>query len=325
MLFKDKHLVVNKQIKFLKEQPTGVELSQVVALKAELLEAIPDSLLSTKSKVFESELKKLAFVEEVARSKTYPGDGYDNLSSTVGITNPNGITNDKNIFYIYSASPDYFKVVDMQFEAGKAFIKRSEQNSKSIVLNQTMAKQLGFSNPSEIVNKQVRFWGEKWTITGVIKDYHHFGLKTAIQPLIIYRDGSYRNVLVKLNPSASTLNGMQTNLTKMISLHKSIFPNSTLNYTFLDKKFEAQYNEDRKFGTAFQIFTGLAIFIAALGLFGLTSYMCLQRRKEIGIRKVTGASIFQIVTLLNKDFIVLVFIAFIMAQLNNCDGLYILR
>jgi putative ABC transport system permease protein len=181
------------------------------------------------------------------------------------------------------------------------------------VLNENFARQMGYANPNDIVNKQVKFWGADWTIAGVMKDYHHFGLKTEIQSLIVFRDESYSNVLVKFNTYSSSFAGMQMSLDKVKGLYKSIFPNSTLNYTFLDKKFEAQYTEDRKFGVAFQIFTALAIFIAALGLFGLTSYMCLQRRKEIGIRKVTGASIFQIWKLLNKDFIMLVVLAFVMA------------
>jgi putative ABC transport system permease protein len=306
-------LVVAKQIKFLKEQPIGVNLSQVIAFKGAVLEAIPDSLMMTKTAVFENELRKLSFIEGVARSKTYPGDGYDNLSSTVGIQYPNGETNDRELFYIYSASPDYFDVVDIQFVAGEAYRENTDKNSISIVLNENFARQMGYANPNDIVNKQVKFWGADWTIAGVMKDYHHFGLKTEIQSLIVFRDESYSNVLVKFNTYSSSFAGMQMSLDKVKGLYKSIFPNSTLNYTFLDKKFEAQYTEDRKFGVAFQIFTALAIFIAALGLFGLTSYMCLQRRKEIGIRKVTGASIFQIWKLLNKDFIMLVVLAFVMA------------
>jgi putative ABC transport system permease protein len=287
-------LVVAKQIKFLKEQPIGVNLSQVIAFKASVLEAIPDSLMMTKTAVFENELRKLSFINGVARSKTYPGDGYDNLSSTVGIQYPNGEDKDGQLFYIYSASADYFSVVDIQFVAGEAYRESTERNSRTIVLNENFAQQMGYANPNNIVNKQVKFWGFDWTITGVMKDYHHFGLKSKIVPLIVFKDESDSNVLVKLNASSSSLTGIQMSLDKVKDLYKSIFPNSTLNYTFLDKKFEAQYTEDRKFGVAFQIFTGLAIFIAALGLFGLTSYMCLQRRKEIGIRKVTGASIFQI-------------------------------
>jgi putative ABC transport system permease protein len=106
---------------------------------------------------------------------------------------------------------------------------------------------------------------------------------------------------------------MEKNLDVLRSKWKKVFPNSTLKYTFLDKKFEAQYREDTQFGQAFQLFTGLAIFIAALGLFGLTSYTILQRKKEIGIRKVSGASVLQILALLNKDFLKLVGIAFVIA------------
>ncbi|WCO02310.1 ABC transporter permease [Psychroserpens ponticola] len=307
-------LVVVKQINFLKEQPIGVELSQVCAFKGEILETLSDSLMITKVGIFENELKNLSFIKNVARTQTYPGDGYDNLSSTIGIQYPNGETNEQKVFYIHSAKPDYFNVVDIKFSAGEAFKESSDKISKNIVINETFARQMGFTNPSAIVNKHVEFWGEKWNISGVMEDYHHFGLKTEIEPLIVYsHQNNNNNVLVKFNSSANSVAGMQTSLDKVEMVFKSIFPNSTLDYTFLDKKFEAQYIEDQKFGIAFQIFTVLAILIAALGLFGLTSYMCLQRRKEIGIRKVTGASIFQILKLLNKDFIKLVIIAFIIA------------
>jgi putative ABC transport system permease protein len=306
-------LVVAKQINFLKEQPIGVELSQVIALKGKVLESMTDSLMVKKVAVFESELKNLVFVDEVASSRTYPGDGYNNLSSSVGIQFPNGEIDDRTLIYNYPASPNYFNVVNIEFVAGEAFTKNSENSPRTIVINEKFANEMGYSNPNDIINKQVKFWDEDWIISGVMKDYHHFGLRTGIEPLFIFNDQVYDNVLVKLNSSSSSAAGMQTSLDKVKTLYTSIFLNSTLNYTFLDKKFEAQYTEDRKFGIAFQIFTGLAIFIAALGLFGLTSYMCLQRRKEIGIRKVTGASIFQILKLLNKDFIVLVIVAFVIA------------
>ena len=306
-------LVVGKQINFLKEQPIGAELSQVLALKGEVLESIPDSLLMDKVKVFENELKNLTFIDEVARSSTYPGDGYDNLSSSVGIEYPDGTVDERQIFYGYAARPNYFKVVGINFLAGKAYEESTEKKLQNIVINEKFARQMGYLNPEDIINKQVKFWGETCTITGVIEDYHHFGLKNEVLPFLIYNSQPSDNVLVKLNASSGSVAGMQMSLDKIQTIYKSIFPNSTLNYAFLDKKFEAQYTEDRKFGTAFQIFTGLAILIAALGLFGLTSYMCLQRRKEIGIRKVTGASIFQILKLLNKDFIMLVVLAFVIA------------
>lgn len=304
-------LVVSKQINFLKEQPIGVELTKVVALKGEVLVKQEDSLLEQKIKVLKSELRALSFVDGVAISNTYPGDGYDSFSSTVGISYPDGTEHDRQLFYIYGAGSEYFDVVGLQFVAGNAFLPNV---SDQVVLNETFAHTMGYLNVQDIVGKSVKFWGESWKVAGVIADYHHFGLKTKIEPLIIGPQNKGKdNVLIKMATSGASMVGIQDKLDQIKNKWSEIFPQSTLNYTFLDKKFDAQYTEDRKFGIAFQIFTGLAIFIAALGLFGLTSYICLQRRKEIGIRKVTGASTFQILKLLNKDFIMLVVVAFIIA------------
>lgn len=106
---------------------------------------------------------------------------------------------------------------------------------------------------------------------------------------------------------------MNRAISQIESKWKEMFPQSTFNYTFLDQKFEAQYAEDKAFGSAFQVFTILAIVIASMGLFGLTSYTCIQRKKEIGIRKVNGATIGQILSLLNKDFVKWVGLAFLIA------------
>lgn len=120
-------------------------------------------------------------------------------------------------------------------------------------------------------------------------------------------------MLLKLDEKASSVAGFDEVILTIEKQWKKIFPKSTFQYTFLDEKFEAQYKEDRKFSKVFNMFTVLAIFIASLGLFGLTSYTCIQRKKEIGIRKVNGASVFKILKLLNADFIKWVGIAFILA------------
>ncbi|MGB5941775.1 MAG: ABC transporter permease [Leeuwenhoekiella sp.] len=302
-------LVVGEQLHFLREQPIGVDLAQVVAIKGEILETQPDSLTQQKFKTLEGELNQLPFVDAISRSSTYPGDGYDNLSSTVGITGPNGETDERQLFYIYSATPDYFKTLNLHFAAGGAFLP----NEENIVMNETFSRQMGFANPEEIVGKTVKFWGRDWKVSGVVEDYHHFGLKDKIAPLIVCQVFGMENLLVKINNSENSTVGIANSLAVIQKKWKAIFPQSTLDYTFLDQKFGAQYEEDRKFGIAFQIFTGLAIFIAALGLFGLSSYTILKRRKEIGIRKVSGASVLQILTLLNKDFLKWVCVAFVFA------------
>ena len=119
--------------------------------------------------------------------------------------------------------------------------------------------------------------------------------------------------MVKIDKSSISIAGLETALSQIENKWHEVFPQSTFNYTFLDEKFEAQYEQDKAFGKAFQIFTVLSILIASLGLFGLTAYTVVLRKKEIGIRKVNGATITQVLTLLNKDFVKLLGLAFIIA------------
>jgi putative ABC transport system permease protein len=173
---------------------------------------------------------------------------------------------------------------------------------------------MGISSADDVLNKTLGFWGyDEWRVAGVIKDYYHFGLKSPVLPMIIRYQSDVSNLLVKLDPSAASLSGIESSMSQIKLVWTRIFPKSTFNYTFLDQKFEAQYKEDKAFGSAFQVFTVLAILIAAMGLFGLTSYTVVQRKKEIGIRKVNGATIPQVLALLNKDFVKWVGVAFVIA------------
>ncbi|MFD0798907.1 ABC transporter permease [Maribacter chungangensis] len=307
-------IVVTKQINFLESQPIGTNLNQVIALKGEVVTAKADSLLINDFKVLESELEKLPFVESVAIAQSYPGDSFDNLSSTRGLTLPNGKQENDKIFYTYHVQPDYFDLVDIEFLAGSTFLPSSDREGSQVVVNETFLKNMGFSSPEDIINKNLEFWGNnEWKVMGVIKDYYHFGLKSPLLPMIIRYQKDVNNLLVKLDPAAASVSGFESSIAQIKSDWIRIFPQSTFNYTFLDQKFEAQYKEDKAFGSAFQIFTVLAILIASMGLFGLTSYTVVQRKKEIGIRKVNGASIPQVLTLLNKDFVKWVALAFVFA------------
>ena len=306
-------IVVTKQIKFLQNQPIGANLGQVVAFNGKVMNDRPDSLLINDIKTLESELKKFPFVKNTVLAQTYPGGEYNNLSSSVGITFPDGKRDDTRIWYNYVVGPDYFKLMDMEFAAGDPFLENSEGYSHKIVMNEKFVKHMGISKMEDAVNKTVKFFGQDWVIVGVIKDYHHFGLKTGIEPMLLRYETNTSNLLVKFDQSTLSTTAMKGAISQIENIWKEIFPQSTFNYRFLDQNFEAQYNEDKAFGSAFQIFTILAIMIASMGLFGLTSYTCIQRKKEIGIRKVNGATISQILSLLNKDFVKWVGLAFIIA------------
>lgn len=307
-------IVVTKQINFLESQPIGTNLTQVIALKGEVLTSkVDDSLVINDFKVLEEELKKLTFVEKVAIAQTYPGDSFDNLSSTRGIELPDGRNEGDKLYYTYHVQPNYFDLMDIVFVAGNTFLPTSDFEGNQVVVNETFLKTMGISSPEEILNKTVSFWGNNWRVTGVIKDYYHFGLKNPLLPMAIRYQKEVNNILVKLDKSAMSTAGFASSIGQIKTKWTEIFPKSTFNYTFLDQKFEAQYKDDKAFGTAFQIFTLLAILIASMGLFGLTSYTIIQRKKEIGIRKVNGATITQILSLLNKDFVKWVMFAFVAA------------
>ncbi len=306
-------IVVAKQIKFLQEQPIGADLHQIVALNGTMMNNTPDSLLIKGFQTLENELQFFPFVKTTTLSQTYPGDGYNNLFSNVGITFPNGERDDIRIWYNYAVGPEYFELMNMEFLTGNPFLKNSQGYSNKIVMNERFIKHMGISKMEDAIDKTVKFWEQDWVIVGVIKDYHHFGLKTGIEPMLLRYETSTGNLLVKLDQSVLSTTSLNGAISQIESRWEEIFPQSTFNYTFLDQKFEAQYNEDKKFGAAFQIFTILAILIAAMGLFGLTSYTCTQRKKEIGIRKVNGATITQILKLLNQDFVKWVGLAFVIA------------
>ncbi|MBP2834144.1 ABC transporter permease [Aquimarina sp. U1-2] len=306
-------IVVTRQINFIKEQPFGAQVDQVVSFQGEFLNEVSDSLMKNRYKMLETELKKLPFVQNIAKSQTYPGDSYDNLSSFTGLKYPNGVEDSKKTFYNYRVDKNYLDVLDIKLLAGSNFIGEPSRESNTILINEACMREIEIFNPEDAVHKTIGFFGRDWIIAGVIENYHHFGLKKEVLPTIILHRNSRSNLLVKLDKTVASSGGLSTTISKIQEKWTQIQPQRTFDYTFLDQKFQAQYDEDTKFNDAFSIFTALAIFIAALGLFGLTSYTCIQRKKEIGIRKVNGASVFKILKLLNIDFIKWVGIAFVIA------------
>jgi len=307
-------IVVTKQINFLESKPIGANVNKIIALRGEVVTSKADSLLVQDFRVLEQELQNLSFIKKTAMAQTYPGDSFDNLSSTRGIGLPNGTFEDNNIFYSYHVQPRYFDLVDIPLLAGGTFIPSSDFEGNQVIVNETFLKTMGISSPEEILNKDVIFWGNNnWRVVGVIKDYYHFGVKNPLLPIVIRYRKEVSNLLVKLDASVTSTTGIKSAIKQIEAKWKQLFPQSTFNYTFLDQKFEAQYKEDKAFGSAFQVFTLLAIIIAALGLFGLTSYTVVQRKKEIGIRKVNGATTAQVLALLNKDFVKWVAFAFVIA------------
>jgi putative ABC transport system permease protein len=168
---------------------------------------------------------------------------------------------------------------------------------------------LGFSDYEKAVNEKIFSGGDTVTIAGIVADYHHLGLQKPIDPMVFRLRPNTRNAY-SIKIDATNVSATIAAIDKIWSTH---FPADPFNYYFLDNLFDQQYKADQTFGKVFGLFAFLAILIACFGLLGLSAYNVLQRTKEIGIRKVLGASVQHVLYILSKDFLVLVIVSFIIA------------
>jgi putative ABC transport system permease protein len=212
-------------------------------------------------------------------------------------------------YRIIGGDYDYLKAYGAKLIAGRVFSKDFATDPHAVVFNEKATEEMGFEKPEQAIGKQIDFWGEVYTIIGVVDNYHQQSLHDAYDALIFRCIPDVRgNVSVKLNAA-----NLDHTMATLKSNWKTFFPEDQFDYFFLDQHFNEQYHADKQFGQVFAAFTGIGILVACLGLFGLVSYTIVQRTKEIGIRKVLGASVNTILQLLYKDFAQLVLIAFIVA------------
>lgn len=177
------------------------------------------------------------------------------------------------------------------------------------LVNERLVHILGFTQPDEVVGKEIDMWGKKLPIKGVLKDFHTVSLHDPIEPTILLnRVRNYDELAVKLNTR-----DIQSVVEAIRHKWEAAYPNAIFNYEFLDQNIKEFYDRDRRMSVLLTIFTGLAIFIGCLGLFGLVTFMANQMTKEIGVRKVLGASVENIVLLFSKEFIRLIAIGFLIA------------
>ena len=226
----------------------------------------------------------------------WPGKapGSDVLLQTVGVTH------------------DYGKTMNWTVVEGRDFSRRFPADSGSLILNETAAKRLGFAhrNVGPAVGQIIRWDGQPHRITGVVKDMIMESPYQPVQPCLFVLDYSWDNfITVRLKPDLP----LRDALTQTEAVFKKYNPASPFDYKFVDQEYARKFADEERVGKLASIFAVLAIFISCLGLFGLASFMAEARTKEIGIRKVLGASVVGVWRLLSKDFVVLVMIAFFIA------------
>jgi ABC-type antimicrobial peptide transport system permease subunit len=181
---------------------------------------------------------------------------------------------------------------------------------REIVVNQTLLKKLGVTEPQQAIGKTITLFGKKYPLVGVVKDFHITSLKEEIVPVLITTDKRVywqANIQLQTQHLAETMAAIDKN-------YKSVYPQSLFEYEFVEEAVAGFYKEEKKLANLFRVFVTIAILISCLGLYGLVSFLAAQKVKEIGIRKILGASLADIIILLSKDFIQLVVIAFIIAS-----------
>jgi len=295
--------VVFKQLGYMQQTSLGFN-------KEHILTAAYNSELDNKFESFRTSLMANPGVINVTRSSRVPsGRLLDSQGSEIDRGDSLAPTN-ADIKYI-TVDQDFLNTYDIKIAAGRGFSRDFSTDTSSFLLNQTAVKALGLKSDQDAVGKNFSYAGIKGKVVGIFHDFHFESMRQPIVPLIMVipsTNGNYGSISIKI--SGGNISAAIDHIEKV---WKQFLPQSPFDYNFVDERFAKLYDSEKRQGTIFTIFAGIAIFIACLGLFGLSSFTITQRIKEIGIRKVLGASAASIVQLLSKDFLKLVLIAAVIA------------
>ncbi|UJH91011.1 ABC transporter permease [Antarcticibacterium sp. 1MA-6-2] len=241
-------------------------------------------------------LYKIPEVKTSTFSSSVPGG--NNYGAYSEIENKKGDLQIANID-VYFVDFDYIPTFDIDLAAGRTFSRDfASDTTQAMLINESAVQLLGYSSAEEAIGRKFRQWGREGQIVGVVKDFHFTSLQEEIKPLSMRIEPDRTNLLaVKIDPGnvPGTIASIEKEWNKLL-------PQQPFDYYFLDEFFDRQYRSEQRFGALFLNFAGLAIFISCLGLLGLASYSTIQRRREIGIRKIVGASVSGIVNLLSIEF-----------------------
>lgn len=287
---------VYRQIQYMRNQELGVDLEQTLVLSSP---NVVDSTYQQKFQVFKERIKQYPEVVAVSASTSIPGGSPD--WNAGGIRRLSQREDEANQYRVIMMDHDFIQLFGLKVVAGRPYSGEVANESSNVLLNESASKLMGFEKPEDAINDQIYFWGDTFRIVGVVKNYHQQSLKQAYEPLVFrYNNAPGGFYSIKFNTS-----NVKESMSRFEQNWKELFPGNPFISFFLDDHYNKQYQADQQFGKVFGIFSALAIFIACLGLFGLSSLTAIQRTKEIGVRKVLGASIGSILALISKDYVML--------------------
>lgn len=295
-------LIVFSQLNLLQHKSLGFKQEQMLVIDFNYDQQVMNNLEAIKNTMLgETE------VRSVSASRSVPGSYFPNAGTE--IESPEGAMVHQSPS-LYEVDVDFIPHFGIEMAAGRAYSRDfPADTAHALVINEAAARLWGYADPAAIIGKRFSQWGKEGQVIGVVKDFNYLSLHRKVEPLAL-----------RLEPMSSrflTLNVQSTDLPQTVAkldrLWARLAPNRPFIYSFLDQSFNKQYEADFRFRRLFTAFSGLALFIACLGLLGLATYTAQQRTKEIGVRKVLGASTTNIVRLLSFDFVRLVLIAVLIA------------
>jgi len=301
-------VTVFQQISFMHNQDVGFSMDQTLVVRAPRVrdaanygsqfESLRETLLQ------QSGIAKVCHVTEVPGRQIYWDNG--------GIYRVGQDQTDGKNYQIVGVDYDFADVFGLEFVAGRNFSREFPADQQSLVLNETATRFMGFDKPESAIGAEVNYWDEIFPIIGVLKDYHQQSLKAAFEPHIFrfmpQGRGTMGMMVIKLHDADT-----RAAVDAVHQQYDAFFPGNSFDYFFLDDYYNQQYASDVLFGQVYSLFTVLAIFIIVLGIYGLSSFSVTRLTKEIGIRKVLGATVSSILGLLTKEFVILIAVANVIA------------
>ncbi|SHI90859.1 ABC transporter permease [Aquimarina spongiae] len=292
-------IIIYNQMNYMRSQELGFDKEHTVLLPV---------TVSSAQKELKDNIDNISGVVSTTLASAVPG-AYNNSAYSV-IQNSQGEGQIANI-NAYFVDHDFISQFGLKVIAGRGFSRDFVTDSaQGMIINEKAVKFLGYASPKDALGATFSQWGKDGQIIGVIQDFHFKSLQENIQPLTMTMKPDETDLLaIKI-----TGNNIKQTLADIQNKWEAILPNDSFNYQFLDENFDKQYRSQERFGSLFLNFAVLAILISCLGLLGLAAYSMLQRKREIGVRKVLGASVAQVVKLLSTDFLKLVTVAFLIAS-----------
>ncbi|MDH3651567.1 MAG: ABC transporter permease, partial [Saprospiraceae bacterium] len=302
-------IIVYQQVRYMLSRDLGMDISRVIGIKNYQVSQGQHAQFAIDYRTFLHEIDQLPGVEGVGAMSNLPGGGSSDVSSTSGGIKIVGMTEVvEGTVYVGRINDQIIPTLDLQLLQGRNFNREIQSDTQAVIVNEALIKKLNLPDATSLINERFQFGtnpeNTKWEIVGVVKDFNRSTLKNTIEPTALFYGEELPFNVVKLassNPAGT--------IAALSDIWYTFFPNAPFSYDFVDQRFEKLYTEDKRFGGLFAYFSILAIIVASLGLFGLSSFLAAKRTKEIGIRKVLGASVPNIVFSFFREYLWLISIA----------------